>query len=156
MHVPMSLLDSCGRGRCTRTWRLSELCTTLMYFSLACQLQLSRTSDHRLMLIALTVLSAFSALRMYAITGRNLRTSGVALALGLITPILNAVSPYVSSRGPQILSHVHAQYYSSTLVLEAAPPPFRGCGQQSRLDSTIYDTALSVQILSECTVCHTC
>ncbi|KAJ3557248.1 hypothetical protein NM688_g1569 [Phlebia brevispora] len=64
--------------------------------------------------------AAFSAIRLYAVWGKEVRLLIVILALGLIYPITLA-------------------YHDTRLVFEALPPPFAGCTEYSNFENPSSD-----------------
>ncbi|KIP07078.1 hypothetical protein PHLGIDRAFT_118417 [Phlebiopsis gigantea 11061_1 CR5-6] len=89
-----------------RTWVLPHL--LLGWALMPATLQVQRNME---------AIAGFSALRMYAIYGKDRRILAFVLTLGLVNPCVNI-------------------YYNTTLMFQAMPPPFKGCGQESSLDVT--------------------
>ncbi|GJE93316.1 hypothetical protein PsYK624_094750 [Phanerochaete sordida] len=71
------------------------------------------------------VIAGFSALRMYAIYNKSRRVLVIVLLMGLVNPCVSI-------------------YYSTALTIQAMPPPFRGCGQQSNFHNSTVDLILCV------------
>lgn len=81
---------------CNVAWRWSEVATILMYLSIA------GTYVYPISFSDVLTPSGFSALRMYAIYGRDRRILSLVTVMGVINPIVNIVG-YLLSRGLRIL-----------------------------------------------------
>lgn len=109
---------------CNVAWRWSEVATILMYLSIA------GTSVDSISFSYVLRPSGFSALRMYAIYGRDRRILSLVTVMGVINPIVNIVGYLPLPRSPFTNEF---QYYNTTLSFQAMPPPFTGCGQSGAL-----------------------
>ena len=81
---------------------------------------------------------------MYAIYGKSRSILALVLTLGLVNPVVNIVSTLPLFITGREFHNRLLQYYNTTLSFQAMPPPFRGCGQQSSLNSSTADLVLYV------------
>lgn len=87
----------------------------------------------------MTLLEAFSALRLYAVGGRDKMGSLFVLSLGLVYPCTSIVGDLFDIFA--VMTYTKAMVYLTQFVdtratFQALRSPFRGCLQRSSIDPT--------------------